>query len=164
MTSGGSISTSPVSGGGGQELIDHLRRRDLGHGGEHWDLEEVLEALLGRLTLVALAGEDPEQVPALGLGHRLAPVSCSGGATNGSRGSLGRAIAARPRRARRSCWPRTRSGVYYLGLQADAIQLLEGDDTDIDGVTEGAGLGPGFGHTDQMRDEELIDVLGTGIA
>ena len=45
----------------------------------------------------------------------------------------------------------------------DAVQLLEGDDADIDGVTEGAGLGPGLGHADQVRCEEALDGRGVRV-
>ena len=39
-------------------------------------------------------------------------------------------------------------------------QLLEGYDAAVDGITEGAGLGPGLGHADQVRNDEAVDVLG----
>jgi len=47
---------------------------------------------------------------------------------------------------------------------ARAVQLLEGDDTAVDGVTEGTCLGPGLGHADQGRGEETLDVAGVGVA
>ena len=42
---------------------------------EPFDLEEILEALLGGFALVALAGKNPEQVPALSFGHGLGAVA-----------------------------------------------------------------------------------------
>jgi hypothetical protein len=157
------MSIGPVAGGGVQEFVDHLRRGSLGDGGEPLDLEEVLEVFLGRFALIALTGENPEQVSALGLGHGVRAVASSGRAAQRSTGSRSRTIPALRDSGRRS-WPRIRSGVSPIGREAHAVQLLEGDDADIDGVTEGASLGPGFGHADQVRDEELIDVLGTGVA
>src|SRR6185436_6060060 len=58
----------------------------------------------------------------------------------------------------------TRPGARDFRSEVGAAQLLEGDDADVDGVTEGAGLRPGLGHADQVRGKELIDVLGTSIA
>jgi hypothetical protein len=158
------MSSSPVAGGGGKKLVDHLRRGSLRDRGQPLDLEEVLEVFLGRFALIALTGENPEQVSALSLGHRFAAVAGRRGVTRRSGRLCGdRAIATRSRGTGWSCWPRIRSGASPVGLEAHAVQLLEGDDADIDSVTEGAGLGPGFSHADQVRDEELIDVLGTGV-
>src|SRR5438876_9436180 len=112
MTGSGSISAS-VSGGGGEKLVNHLGRLGLQDLGEPLDLEEVLEALLGRFALIALTGKNPEQVPALGLGHRFGAVA--GGTAKGSTGSRGRAIATRLRGSGGSCWPRTRSRVSPIG-------------------------------------------------
>src|SRR5258708_1617241 len=131
MVRGSSMSIAPVPGGGGQESVDHLRRCGLADLGERGDLEEVLETFLGGFALIALPGHEPEQVPALGLAHRLHTIP--------SLGRPGRRVAMRP--CRRGGWPRwliprrvsTRSGVRGPAL-ADAVQLLEGDDTDIDGV------------------------------
>src|SRR5712692_10294856 len=143
MMGSGSMSTSPIPGGGGEQLVDHLRCSGLGDGGEPLDLEEVLEVFLGRFALIAVTGESPEQVPALGLRHRFVAVAGGGGTANGSRRSRGRAIATHPRGTGWSCWPRIRSGASPVGRETHAVQLLEGDDADINCVTEGAGLGPG---------------------
>src|SRR5437667_11397811 len=121
MMGSGSMSTSPTFGGGGQELVDHLRRGSLGDGGEPLDLEEVLEVLLGRFALVALTGENPEQVSTLGLRHRFVAVGRCSGTANRSGRSRGRGSAGYPRGTGWSDWPRTRSGAYFLGFQAHAI-------------------------------------------
>jgi hypothetical protein len=44
-----------------------------------------------------------------------------------------------------------------------AVQLLGGEDDAVDGVTEGASLGTGLGHADQVRDEEVVDAAGVGV-
>src|SRR5207248_1415640 len=124
------------------------------------DLEDVLEPILRSFALVALARHDAEQVPALAFGHRLGY----------SARNAARAVRAVPTRRRggpaRHCTARgqrrTRSGACAPAL-AHVVQLLEGDDAAVDGVTEGAGLGPGLGHTDQVRSEEVIDVLWRGV-
>src|SRR6266705_529974 len=89
MTGSGSISAS-VSGGGGEELVDHLGRLGLRDFGEPLDLEEILEALFGGFALVALPRKNPEQVPALGLGHGFAAVACRSRTAKRSTRSRGR--------------------------------------------------------------------------
>src|SRR5438876_172620 len=76
MVRGSSMSIAPVPGGGGQKSVDHLRRGGLADLRERRNLEEVLQALLGRFALVALPRHQSEQVSALGLAHRLDGVRC----------------------------------------------------------------------------------------
>ena len=45
-----------------------------------------------------------------------------------------------------------------------AVEVLEGDDAAVDGITGGAGLGPSVGHADQVRSEEVFDVTSVGTA
>src|SRR6266581_210624 len=132
-----SIATGLCAGGGVQDLIDHLRGgrfRDLG---QRADFENLLEAILGGFTLIPLAVHQAEQVPALAIAHRLGTVArgCGPGRAIAARARRGRYRTSMKRRARRLG---THSGARD-SVQVDAVQLLEGDDTDIDSVTDGAG-------------------------
>ena len=111
------------------------------------------------VVLDALAGEDAEEVPALGLGHE--------GAIAVSAAGRGRVSLRLPAVATGGLgggrWS-TRSEVRAPVGKPVAVQLLEGDDADVDGIPEGAGLRAGLGHADQVRGDEGRDVVGVGVA
>ena len=53
------------------QLIDESGGLLLRHGGERVHLKEILQVLFGAFLVDALAGHQPEEVAALGLGHRV---------------------------------------------------------------------------------------------
>src|SRR5262245_59442805 len=78
MVRGWSIAATVSGGGGLEKLVDHPRRSRLRDLGEGRDIEELFEPVLRSFALVALPRHDAEQVPALGLGHRLGAIARPG--------------------------------------------------------------------------------------
>ena len=106
------------------------------------DIEVAEEMVVCLVATNPLSGEQPEQVSALvprswrvdARVGGLASPPWSGDRSGHSRGCGTRSEVGRPLR------------------QLVAVQFLKGDDADIDGVTEGASLGAGFRHADQVRE------------
>src|SRR5882672_8029966 len=121
------------------QLVDQGGSGGLGDLRKFLDAEVAFEIVERRIALDALSGQQPKQVAPLRLGHEADDTIALGRLGTRRNGvQTGLPVAGRPRNARGG--GSTQSGVRGTGRKAVAVQFLERDDTDIDGVPEGAGL------------------------